>query len=212
MQANVQNGPLNYEQDAKIIYATGGGAFGHRRHYKKYEHGHFVITQHRPTPMTDVSKTCMHLLMLGMPTRVNCDKWLEFYGAESLMQLAMWMLPQSILNTIVIIEQSDFGMEEHLELNAEQDAMVNSLVTVIMLQCNIVHGPAGTGKSTILKALQNWMIAGGTFEPIVLTLTGVAAVNVGGQTIHSFFGAKANKGTMKLEPNLFEMDWHIHCI
>ena len=47
-----------------------------------------------------------------------------------------------------------------------------------------VTGRAGTGKSTLLTCLKE-MIAD---EMVVLAPTGLAAVNVGGQTIHSFFG------------------------
>jgi ATP-dependent exoDNAse (exonuclease V) alpha subunit len=47
-----------------------------------------------------------------------------------------------------------------------------------------VTGRAGTGKSTLLKCLRE-MIAE---ETVVLAPTGLAAVNAGGQTIHSFFG------------------------
>jgi len=47
-----------------------------------------------------------------------------------------------------------------------------------------VTGRAGTGKSTLLRSLRD-MIAQ---ESVVLAPTGLAAVNVGGQTIHSFFG------------------------
>lgn len=47
-----------------------------------------------------------------------------------------------------------------------------------------VTGRAGTGKSTLLRALRD-LVPG---ESIVVAPTGLAAVNVGGQTIHSFFG------------------------
>ncbi len=47
-----------------------------------------------------------------------------------------------------------------------------------------VTGRAGTGKSTLLRCLRE-MIDG---EMVVVAPTGLAAVNVGGQTIHSFFG------------------------
>ena len=47
-----------------------------------------------------------------------------------------------------------------------------------------VTGRAGTGKSTLLKALRDAI--GDTM--VVLAPTGLAAINVGGQTIHSFFG------------------------
>ena len=47
-----------------------------------------------------------------------------------------------------------------------------------------VTGRAGTGKSTLLRSLKG-LLAG---EMVVLAPTGLAAINVGGQTIHSFFG------------------------
>ena len=47
-----------------------------------------------------------------------------------------------------------------------------------------VTGRAGTGKSTLLRALRDGI--GETM--VVLAPTGLAAINVGGQTIHSFFG------------------------
>src|SRR5262245_40131394 len=47
-----------------------------------------------------------------------------------------------------------------------------------------VTGRAGTGKSTLLKCLRDQLEA----QMVVVAPTGLAAVNVGGQTIHSFFG------------------------
>jgi ATP-dependent DNA helicase PIF1 len=47
-----------------------------------------------------------------------------------------------------------------------------------------VTGKAGTGKSTVLRWIR------GKYPCIVLAPTGLAAVNVGGQTIHSFFRFK----------------------
>lgn len=47
-----------------------------------------------------------------------------------------------------------------------------------------VTGRAGTGKSTLLRALRTLV----DDEMAVLAPTGLAAVNAGGQTIHSFFG------------------------
>jgi ATP-dependent DNA helicase PIF1 len=47
-----------------------------------------------------------------------------------------------------------------------------------------VTGRAGTGKSTLLRTLRD--AAGESM--VVLAPTGLAAINVGGQTIHSFFG------------------------
>ena len=47
-----------------------------------------------------------------------------------------------------------------------------------------ITGRAGTGKSTLLRCLREIIADRG----VVLAPTGLAAVNVGGQTIHSFFG------------------------
>lgn len=46
-----------------------------------------------------------------------------------------------------------------------------------------ITGKAGTGKSTLLKALKNSL----TKDHVIVAPTGVAALNVGGQTIHSLF-------------------------
>ncbi len=47
-----------------------------------------------------------------------------------------------------------------------------------------VTGRAGTGKSTLLRMI----CEEATTDTVVLAPTGLAAINVGGQTIHSFFG------------------------
>ena len=47
-----------------------------------------------------------------------------------------------------------------------------------------ITGKAGTGKSTLL----DHFIANSRGTPVVLAPTGVAALNVGGQTVHRFFG------------------------
>lgn len=45
-------------------------------------------------------------------------------------------------------------------------------------------GKAGTGKSTLIRKIKEWK------PMVVLSPTGLAAINVGGQSIHSFFGLK----------------------
>ncbi len=47
-----------------------------------------------------------------------------------------------------------------------------------------ITGRAGTGKSTLLRALRDML----TVPNVVVAPTGLAAVTAGGQTIHSFFG------------------------
>jgi ATP-dependent DNA helicase PIF1 len=50
-------------------------------------------------------------------------------------------------------------------------------------RCLFVTGKAGTGKSTLLQHIKRNVLG----QAVVLAPTGVAAVHVGGQTIHSFF-------------------------
>lgn len=49
--------------------------------------------------------------------------------------------------------------------------------------CIFITGEAGTGKSTLLK----FFVANTKKRIVVLSPTGIAAINIGGQTIHSFF-------------------------
>ena len=51
------------------------------------------------------------------------------------------------------------------------------------IPCLFVTGKAGTGKSTLLQHIKRNVLG----QAVVLAPTGVAAVHVGGQTIHSFF-------------------------
>jgi GTPase SAR1 family protein len=51
-----------------------------------------------------------------------------------------------------------------------------------------ITGRAGTGKSTLLQQFRSTT----SKNVVVLAPTGVSAVNVGGETIHSFFGFKPN--------------------
>jgi ATP-dependent DNA helicase PIF1 len=50
-------------------------------------------------------------------------------------------------------------------------------------RCLFVTGKAGTGKSTLLQHIKRTVLG----KAVVLAPTGVAAVHIGGQTIHSFF-------------------------
>ncbi|MGV7221335.1 MAG: ATP-dependent DNA helicase [Nitrospinales bacterium] len=71
---------------------------------------------------------------------------------------------------------------EGFEINEEIKEVLSSLENTN--QNIFLTGKAGTGKSTLL----NYFRATSRKDPIVVAPTGVAAVNVQGQTIHSFFG------------------------
>ncbi len=70
------------------------------------------------------------------------------------------------------------GFQLSLEFARAFDLMENTD------QCILVTGKAGTGKSTLLQ----FFLENTAKQCVVLAPTGVAAVNVNGQTIHSFFG------------------------
>jgi ATP-dependent DNA helicase PIF1 len=76
-------------------------------------------------------------------------------------------------------------MKQPLELNAD---FQHALDTLEKTQRNLfITGRAGTGKSTLLHVFKNTTRK----KCVVLAPTGVAALNAGGQTIHSFFGFPA---------------------
>jgi len=79
----------------------------------------------------------------------------------------------------------------HLEINDEFKSAFNLMENT--RECLFITGKAGTGKSTLLKYFK----ANTGKKIIVLAPTGVAAINVGGQTIHSFF---------RLPPKIIQKD------
>lgn len=57
-----------------------------------------------------------------------------------------------------------------------------------------ITGGAGVGKSFLIKELEKvWITQGRCY--VILAPTGVAAINIGGSTIHSFFGIGIGSGT-----------------
>ena len=72
--------------------------------------------------------------------------------------------------------QCEYGVSNK-EMNIAWDFLANTGVSVFLT------GKAGTGKTTFLRKLRELMPK----RMVVLAPTGVAAINAGGQTIHSFF-------------------------
>jgi ATP-dependent exoDNAse (exonuclease V) alpha subunit len=73
-------------------------------------------------------------------------------------------------------------MKEIIEINSDFKAALHEMERTN--NCLFITGKAGTGKSTLLKYFR----ARTKKKIAVLAPTGIAALNVGGQTIHSFFG------------------------
>ena len=77
-----------------------------------------------------------------------------------------------------------FVQDTTLKLNQEQEKLRELIENTN--QHVFITGKAGTGKSTLLQELKN----SSSKELVVVAPTGVAALNIGGQTIHSFFKIK----------------------
>lgn len=76
------------------------------------------------------------------------------------------------------IKQADISS---IKLSAEQDRIFNLLETTN--DHYYITGKAGTGKSVLLQ----YFVENSGKRVVVVAPTGVAALNIGGQTIHSFF-------------------------
>ena len=73
-------------------------------------------------------------------------------------------------------------LPKNFEISAEMQTAINAVSAGKSI---FITGRAGTGKSTLLTYLRQEVLKD-TF--IVVAPTGVAAINVGGSTIHKFFG------------------------
>ncbi|MDP3791761.1 MAG: AAA family ATPase [Candidatus Omnitrophota bacterium] len=88
---------------------------------------------------------------------------------------------------MITIDHLPAGLDINDEFKSAFNLMENTK------ECLFITGKAGTGKSTLLKYFK----ANTGKKIIVLAPTGVAAINVGGQTIHSFF---------RLPPKIIQKD------
>ena len=73
-------------------------------------------------------------------------------------------------------------MQQEFTLDADQQMAFNLIESTNTSL--FITGKAGTGKSTFIKMIQERIAK----NFLVLAPTGIAAINVGGQTMHSFFG------------------------
>ena len=93
----------------------------------------------------------------------------------------------------------DYNINENEELTKIYDYIKQDIPVMFLT------GGAGTGKSTFIRYLKRNLKNELNKNCIVLAPTGVASINVGGQTIHSFFGFKTdifeNEEIDKLQKN-----------
>jgi len=80
------------------------------------------------------------------------------------------------------LKRYSIGLPEGFDLNEEFQSAFNLMEN--SNDCIFITGKAGTGKSTLLQYFRQKTRK----KVAVLAFTGVAAVNVNGQTVHSFFG------------------------
>ncbi len=67
----------------------------------------------------------------------------------------------------------------------------------------LLTGPAGTGKSTIVKALKDYF----KYRLAVTSTTGISALNIGGGTIHSFSGIGIHSEPDAVATIAAQMNW-----
>lgn len=111
---------------------------------------------------------------------VNAAHWLQ-QAVEQGVTAAQAALAQCRVEVTTVTQQYTVDQETGLELNPEFQQAFNLIEHTH--DCLFLTGKAGTGKSTLL----NYFRQRTQKKVVVLAPTGVAALNVNGETIHSFF-------------------------
>ena len=149
-----------------------------------------------------------------LPQVEDVDQWMTVLDVERPIQLAAGLLPVQQLDwkaaseayhhlipsakSFLIESKAQVLQQQHLQnppscvdpakLNTDQRTVYNSVLDHMNSADNrplhaLVLGTAGTGKSYLIHCLEQILSA----QCMVLAPTGVAALNINGQTIHSFF-------------------------
>ncbi|KAF9369703.1 hypothetical protein CPB97_003369, partial [Podila verticillata] len=161
---------------------------------------------------TNSKDAFMHLLMLYCPWRNDVDTWigpgtkhetyqslaLELLGRDEIGLLAARLLvvldhPEAYDNSM---DQENYDHLEDFQWMDDQEKVLDAVKdSFLSLEgCRIlVTGAAGTGKSAVLEKICK-LTKNEHFEPIRLAPSGVAAVNIKGQTLHRWFRIKKMGG------------------
>jgi len=167
--------------------------------------GKEALIRKRDVHSTNSEDAFMHLLMLHHPWRKDVDTWigagtehetyqslaLEHLGREKIGQLADGLLdvldhPEAYNNPT---NQENSDQTEDLQWTDDQEKVFDAVKDSLhdLEGCRIlVTGAAGTGKSAVLKELCR-IAKDNRHQPIRLAPSGVAAVNIKGQTLHRWF-------------------------
>jgi len=132
------------------------------------------------------------LLSLGeFFTKADVDK--SFRGLASLENMELYGQLAKARNTLLdhlkreSVAQVGVISDDHPETVEAVKHLVSSTKNQMIL------GPGGTGKSRVISDFRNQIVNSGK-TVIVCAFTGFAAMNVKGETIHSFFGFPAHSG------------------
>lgn len=169
--------------------------------------GKEALIRTREIKVTKSEDAFMHLLMLHHPWRNDVDTWIghgtgydsyqsmaadeRYLGREKIKELADGLL--------VVLDHGDVygnpASKNILDVPGDMQWTDDQKKVFEVVQdgclspdgCRIlVTGAAGTGKSAVLKELCR-IAKNKRFEPIRLAPSGVAAVNINGQTLHRWF-------------------------
>jgi len=91
-----------------------------------------------------------------------------------------------------------------MDMSTSANITVENLIEKIEAGKNLfLTGPAGTGKSTLIRALKDhygWKLA-------LTSTTGISALNIGGGTIHSFSGIGIHTDPRALQAIMHQINW-----
>jgi hypothetical protein len=120
---------------------------------------------------------------------LNNEILYEYHGDVRKLQID-WLSPGRKFSPVEFTYRLfDSEKKQDLLLDPENKEFFNALELVRTTKKNLfITGKAGTGKTTFLKYVKSHV----SKRTAVVAYTGVAAVNAGGQTIHSFFKISPN--------------------
>jgi hypothetical protein len=159
----------------------------------------------REIKVTRSEDAFMHLLMLHHPWRTDVESWIgtgtdhetyqslavEVLGRQRIQELAHGLVAVLDYGNVYenVVDDHFINVPTEIEWTEDQKNVLDMVTQRIQSkqECLIlVTGAAGTGKSTVLE--ETCRIAKNEgFEPIRLAPSGVAAVNIKGQTLHRWF-------------------------